>query len=148
MTASGAGNAQAATAPAIADTPPIRFLELVGDMKLDSAERAQLVRLQGLARARDAAADRKEDSELGDLLAKYEQANPVRKAKMRHNLRALLHFDQAKLTDPLPAQLLARHDPVLVEDKARRELVTHADIRALDASNRYTRRSPAPAFPT
>ena len=41
------------------------------------------------------------------------------------------------MTDPLPARLLAKHDPVLVEDAPRREVVTMADITALNASNRY-----------
>lgn len=135
----GRDGARAIRAP-VADTPTIRFLELVGDMKLDAAERAGLVRMQERERARDAAADRKEDAELTGLLARYAKADAVRKAKMRHALRALLHYDQAKLTDPLPARLLARHDPILVEDRGRRELVTLADIRALDASNRYIAR--------
>lgn len=121
----------------VPDTPTIRFLELVGDMKLSPAERREVAELEARERAKDPAAEAKEEAELSGILAKYERATPVQQAKLRHDLRALLHFEQAKMTDPLPARLLAKHDPVLVEDAPRREVVTMADITALNASNRY-----------
>lgn len=131
----------AARAPEpVAVTPTIRVLELAGDMTLAEADRRRLVDLQAREHAHDAAADDKEDAELTRLLDQYASATAVQKAKIRHAIRTTLHFNRAKMTDPLPAELLARHDPVLVEDAARRELVTMADIRALDRANRFIAR--------
>jgi hypothetical protein len=129
------------------ETPTIRFLQIIGDMQLDAAERARLVEAQALEHARDAAADAKEDAQINELLANYAKANAIRRAQLRHQLRVQMHYNRAKLTNSLPIELLDRHDLVLVEDKARRELVTLADIRALDASNRFIARIAGTAAP-
>ena len=127
--------------------PTIRFLEIVGDMKLDTAERARLAEMQAHDQAKDTAAVAKDDAQINALLAPYDKANSIRRAELRHRLRAEMHYGRDKLTDPLPAELLDRHDPVLVEDKARHELVTLADIRALDASNRFIARIAGTSVP-
>jgi len=143
--ASPAGIAPQRQAPppqpaAVPETPTIRLLEIAGDMRLSDAERAQLVALETRERAGDAAAGAKDDADLQTLLAQYSEANAIGRAQIRHKVRVELHFGRAKLSDPLPITLLDRHDPVLVEDQARHELVTLADIRALDASNRFIAR--------
>ncbi|MGK6320293.1 hypothetical protein [Sphingomonas sp. DT-204] len=122
------------------ETPTMRFLQLVGDMRLGAADRARLAEAEARDRAKDSAAYAKEDTETSALLTQFARANAIRRAEVRHQFRTQLHYGRAKLSDPLPIELLDRYDPVLVEDKARRELVTLADIRALDASNRFIAR--------
>lgn len=123
--------------PQSVETPTMRFLQLVGDMRLSAADRARLAEAEARDRARSPAAYAKDDAETRALLARFARTNAIRRAEMRHQSRAQLHYNRAKLSDPLPIELLDRYDPVLVEDKARRELVTLADIRALNASNRF-----------
>jgi len=122
------------------ETPTLRLLEIVGDIRLNAADRTRLADAEGRERVKDGTAHAKDEAATNALLDKYAQANPIRRAEMRHQLRAQLHYNRAKLSDPLPIELLDRHDPVLVEDKARHELVTFADMRALDASNRFIAR--------
>lgn len=123
-----------------AESPTIRLLEIAGDMRLSDAERARLADLERRARVADADAAAKDDAGIRTLLVQHAKANAIGRAQIRHKVRVELHFGRAKLSDPLPIALLDRHDPVLVEDRARRELVTLADIRALDASNRFIAR--------
>jgi hypothetical protein len=115
--------------PAVATTPLIRAIELAGNIRLDSTERLQIARSERTLAAEDKA-------QLEALLARYDRESPMWRAAARHVVRQQLHFNRAELKDPTPTALLDRRDPILVEDTKRKEVVTQADIRAIDASNR------------
>lgn len=122
----------------VADTPSIRVVELAIDGKLFAEERIAMVEAQARDRAKDAAKDARDDAALNAALARHAKMDPVARAAFAHRLRAGLHF--SKGNDPAVMRIIAARDPVLIEDPQRNEIVTQADMDAIDTANRYVAR--------
>lgn len=118
-------------------SPAIKLMEIVTGERIADAERRRLDALDEAERRRDPASYAQNLANVNKVLRRFERGDPIADAELRHRLRVELHYNLEKAPDPVVADLLARHDPVLVEDRKRRELVTRADFRALEASNRY-----------
>lgn len=141
-TASPAAAATARTAPSadrkpVPASPPVRLLEVVTGERIADAERRRLDALDETERRKNPDAYAANLRQVNLVLRRFEKGDAIADAELRHRLRVELHYNLDKTPDPVVAALLDRYDPVLVEDRPRRELVTRADFRALEASNRY-----------
>ncbi|GEM_PF-7061455 len=126
------------TADDSASTPPIlELFEVAGDCRLGDKDRHALQNALRSMMLEDPQEMRRQAVQLRTELDRYRQADAVRQAEMRHRVRAALHFNRQELGDPLLWDILSRCDPVMVEDTGNKDIVTMADLRAFDRSNRF-----------
>lgn len=135
--AAAAPAAAPARARPVPASPAIKLMEIVTGERIGDDERRQLDGLDEAERRKNPAKYAENLAQVNKVLRRFESGDAVADAELRHRLRVELHYNLDKTPDPVVADVLARYDPVLVEDRQRRELVTRADFRALEASNRY-----------
>lgn len=119
---------------ALAGGPPdiAAFVEMAGDIRLEPHERAAI---EGAEERLAAGQPRAAWHEAAVVLARFRGLNLIGQASIRHPARAAVHF--AVHDDRTAIDILSRRDPVLVEDVARKEVVTMADVRAIAATNDF-----------
>lgn len=134
--------------PTEAAAPPeviVQYLETIAGASFTPQEAARIVAVERRLAVRDVAARRKTWTSAAAFVRQYRGAKLEEQAYLRHRARAA--FQLATQPDPTALAIVVAHDPVVLTDPGRKEAVTAADLRAVQASNDFVSRMTGVAPP-